>query len=234
MARTQVSLFCNTKTVAEVLTPAIFLLRFLFQKNKGVLGVNSFCRGDALTERDVPRLETMDGETPNRVSIRFQFHDTPLGKMLIASTHTGICYLGFAESENSALKDLERRYPSTSLVQRATPLHDQALDLFFSGNFTEQTFDALCYHVKATQFQRDVWQTLLTIPFGEKCSYGELAAEIGKPGASRAVGTAIGQNPISLLIPCHRVIRCNGDLGGYFWGMHRKVRILDWEASHRA
>jgi AraC family transcriptional regulator of adaptative response/methylated-DNA-[protein]-cysteine methyltransferase len=91
----------------------------------------------------------------------------------------------------------------------------------------------IALHVKGTEFQLKVWAALLEIPFGELSNYGEIAQQIGHSKASRAVGTAIGSNPIALLIPCHRVVQANGKLGGFKWGLERKAAIIAWEASYQ-
>lgn len=99
----------------------------------------------------------------------------------------------------------------------------------FQNNW--QQLDQIKLHLKATEFQLNVWQALLTIPTGELTTYGSVADKIDKPKASRAVGTAIGSNPIAFLIPCHRVIQSSGKIGGYMWGNTRKSAIIGWEAS---
>ena len=88
-------------------------------------------------------------------------------------------------------------------------------------------------HLKGTEFQLRVWKELLNIPFGETTTYKDIAAALQTPKAFRAVGSAIGENPVSVLIPCHRVLRTDGALGGYHWGLERKVRLLEWEKQHK-
>lgn len=100
---------------------------------------------------------------------------------------------------------------------------------FFTGDWND--LQKVKLHLKGTPFQLKVWQSLLRIPFGNMCTYGSIADDINSPGASRAVGTAIGNNPVAFLIPCHRVIRSSGIIGDYHWGSTRKTAILGWEAA---
>ena len=104
------------------------------------------------------------------------------------------------------------------------------LELWRHGLLVQQ-LDQIKLHLKGTEFQLKVWEMLLTIPMGELTSYGRVAQKIDKPKASRAVGAAIGSNPVAFLIPCHRVIQTSGNLGGYMWGNTRKSAIIGWEAS---
>ncbi|MBW4514677.1 MAG: methylated-DNA--[protein]-cysteine S-methyltransferase [Timaviella obliquedivisa GSE-PSE-MK23-08B] len=157
------------------------------------------------------------------LQIRYGIHDTPFGKALIASTLRGICHLQFDGDEQA----LRLEWANADIVldpQTTQPLCDL---IFNPGSYNER----LTVWVKGTNFQVQVWRALLTIPFGEMSTYQRLAEQIGRPTAARAVGNAVGKNFIGYLIPCHRVIRESGELGGYRWGLERKTAILGWEAS---
>lgn len=160
------------------------------------------------------------------LSIRFSFGDSPFGIMGIASTSRGICFMAFAKSEQEALADLRLQFPNATIEEGNSTMHDLALNVF-----AERQVHPLQLHLKGTPFQLKVWEALLKIPMGRLSSYGALANEINAPGASRAVGTAIGRNPIAYLIPCHRVIQQGGLLGGYRWGTTRKTAMIGWEAA---
>lgn len=157
------------------------------------------------------------------LQIRYGIHSTPFGKALIASTLRGICHLQFDGNEQA----LRAEWANAEIVldpQATQPL----CDLIFSPNASHEH---LTVWVKGTNFQVQVWRALLTIPFGEMTTYQRLAEQMGRPTAARAVGNAVGKNSIGYLIPCHRVIRESGELGGYRWGGERKTAILGWEAS---
>jgi AraC family transcriptional regulator of adaptative response/methylated-DNA-[protein]-cysteine methyltransferase len=124
------------------------------------------------------------------------------------------------------LSYLKNQFPNAVFTEGSNPQHAKALQLF-QQNPTSK--DELKLHLKGTEFQLKVWSALLKIPFAELSTYGDLAKNILQPNASRAVGTAIGSNPVAFLIPCHRVIRKSGELGGYMWGETRKRVILAYE-----
>ena len=160
--------------------------------------------------------------------INYSFAETPFGNMLVASTAKGICYMAFAEDEQNAWNDLQQHFPNAHFKQMVDLIQQQALYIF-----TEdwQQLQKIKLHLKGTFFQLKVWETLLKIPMGKLATYGNIAASIENPTASRAVGTAIGSNPVAFLIPCHRVIQSTGLLGGYMWGTTRKAAIIGWEAA---
>jgi AraC family transcriptional regulator of adaptative response/methylated-DNA-[protein]-cysteine methyltransferase len=163
--------------------------------------------------------------------IRYGFHDCPFGRALIMLADQGICGLAFADmgEEAMALADMQGRWPDAAYAedQHATAFHaarifdpakwnvDQPLRIFFIG----------------TEFETRVWQTLLRVPMGQATTYSDIADHIGNPKASRAVGAAVGRNPISFVVPCHRVLGKSGGLCGYHWGLTRKQAILGWEAG---
>lgn len=166
-----------------------------------------------------------DQDTGLRIS--FSFYETPFGTALIASTSRGIAYLAFADKKNAALRDLKHRFPHAHHIEASDTMQKKALSIFKKGNHVDTRI-----HLKGTSFQLKVWHALLQIPFGRLATYGEIARRIRHPKACRAVGTAIGANPVAFLIPCHRVILSRGPLGNYRWGSTRKKKMIDWEGTH--
>lgn len=160
------------------------------------------------------------------LTIHYHFASTPFGPVLVASTHRGICAMHFADNREQTLQLIKDQFPKATFLEQEDSFHQQALT-FFSRDQSNPT--SIKLHIKGTPFQLKVWQMLLTIPEGRVTSYGTIAQQIEHPKAHRAVGTAIGQNPVSFLIPCHRVIQSSGALGGYMWGLTRKVAIIGWE-----
>jgi AraC family transcriptional regulator of adaptative response/methylated-DNA-[protein]-cysteine methyltransferase len=166
------------------------------------------------------------------VEISYATLETPAGLMLIGATDRGICFVQFGDSENALVAVLRAEYPKAKLAPMARPHHPQfelwveAIRRMIDG---ERPQDALPLDIRATAFQMRVWQHLQSIPYGDVQSYGEVAAAIGEPTAARAVANACAQNPAAVVIPCHRVIRQSGDLGGYRWNLARKRALLDHE-----
>jgi len=176
----------------------------------------------------------LEGMTPGEykkdgegIVIRHQYADSLFGRLLIASTSKGICYMAFADDEAVAMKELNRLFPNATYLHEADEYQAQALEVI-SG--TGKDIGEIKLHLKATPFQLRVWELLLRIPQGQACSYGQLAQAMGQPRAARAVGTAVGDNPVAFLIPCHRVIRSSGIVGDYHWGSDRKMALLGWES----
>mgnify|MGYP002651248067 CR=1 FL=1 len=162
------------------------------------------------------------------LTINFSFAESPFGSMIVASTAKGVCYMAFEEDEDNALNGLRNKFPNAELVRKLDLLQQNALFIFQQdpGKLSQ-----IKLHLKGTDFQLKVWESLLKIPMGRLSSYGRIAEEIGRPQASRAVGTAIGSNPVAYLIPCHRVIRSTGYFGDYMWGTERKAAIIGWESA---
>ena len=150
------------------------------------------------------------------------------GDILIASTPKGICYMGFHDQKNDALSDLKSRFPKATFLHQSDVFQENAAKIY-QNNWKKM--DQIKLHLKGTDFQLKVWEALLKIPSGKLTSYGNLAKSIDQPNASRAVGTAIGSNPIAYFIPCHRVIQSTGLFGGYMWGSTRKSAIIGWELA---
>ena len=162
----------------------------------------------------------------NRIEIYYETYDTQFGKAVVASTEKGICYIAFGE-EKKMLDELKQRYPKAKLTQHQTDWHTQALSIISGAEQTE----TMPLHVRGTDFQLNVWNELVQIPSGKLSTYKTIAENIGNPKANRAVGTAVGQNPVSYLIPCHRVVRTDGGLGGYHWGIEVKKKMLGMEKA---
>ncbi len=160
--------------------------------------------------------------------IDYDFTESPFGDVIIASTPKGICYIAFEQDPMKAFQNLKIKFPKAEFQHKSTVLQQNAL-LIFNSDWTN--LPQIKLHLKGTDFQLKVWESLLKIPFGKLSTYGELACEIGNPNASRAVGTAIGNNPIAYLIPCHRVIQSTGIMGGYMWNPVRKAAIIGWEQA---
>ena len=179
------------------------------------------------------KIEAMTpGEFKNggeRLIINYSFTLSPFGALIVASTHVGICYMAFVDSGNEeAFTKLQKRFPNAVYKEVEDEIQQNALGIF-SRDWTK--LNEIKLHLKATAFQIKVWETLLKIPMGNLVSYTELARSSQNPLAQRAVGTAVGHNPVAFLIPCHRVIKSTGELGQYHWGSHRKNMIIGWEAS---
>lgn len=165
------------------------------------------------------------------LEIRHGFGRTPFGTALVAVTARGICHLRFADDgAAAAIAELRTTWGAAHLEEDPA-LAQQTLDAVF-GNFIGASWTgSLSLYLRGTNFQIKVWEALLGLPAGEVTTYGALARRIGCPGAARAVGTAVGANPLAVLIPCHRVIRESGALGGYRWGVERKQALLAREAA---
>lgn len=162
------------------------------------------------------------------LNINYSFSETPFGKVITASTEKGICYMAFENDKETALGDLKSKFPNASFLEKQNEIQKNALSIF-NKDWTK--LNTIKLHLKGTDFQLKVWESLLTIPMGKLSTYGNLADKIGHSKASRAVGTAIGSNPVAFLIPCHRVIQSSGNIGGYRWGSERKQLIVGWESS---
>jgi len=166
-------------------------------------------------------------ELGNGIVIRHGFYASPFGQCHIASTDRGICWLAFTDpvSRKNAIEQLEREWPNAQIMSDK----NQHMSIVNSMFTAAEDKKPLYLHIKGTNFQLRVWEALLKIPAGYYSRYQDIAGMIDAPGAARAVGSAIGRNPISWLIPCHRVIRASGVVGHYRWGQTRKQSLLAWE-----
>jgi len=178
---------------------------------------------------------TIEGMTPaeykkggNNLIINYSFAESPFGNIIVASTLKGICYMAFIDDEQIAFAALQNHFPHADFRQMTDMIQQNAL-FIFSHDLSK--LNEVKLHLKGTDFQLKVWQALLKIPMGKLSTYGGIAESIENPNASRAVGTAIGSNPVAFLIPCHRVIQSTGLFGGYMWGHTRKTVIIGWEGA---
>lgn len=174
---------------------------------------------------------TLEAASPGEIkaggagwTIEAGFAETPFGLCCVGNGPRGICHLAFVESED--LGEVQNAWPKATVKRQDAKAGEIAAQVFQAGNKAD--LKAL---VRGTPFQLRVWRALLKVPRGMAVSYGHLAAAIGQPSAARAVGTAVGSNPLAFLIPCHRVIRETGVMGQYRWGWERKRAMLGWESQ---
>ena len=161
------------------------------------------------------------------LTIRWGWFESPFGPALVMGTEKGICGIGFAAETGAeaTMTDMTGRWPRADFVEDAAFLRPMAQAAF------GETTDAPQLYLIGAPFQLKVWEALLRIPTGHVTTYSEIATTVGHPKAMRAVGTAVGRNPVSFLIPCHRALRKSGGLGGYHWGLPVKRAMLAWEAA---
>lgn len=164
------------------------------------------------------------------LTLSYGFHPSPFGMALAVMTDHGLAGMGFVEEDDraAALSDMKRRWPRARFIENQA-LTEPAVARAFSPDLWQKDHPLRIVMI-GSDFEIRVWQALLTIPFGRLTTYGDLAEHIGQPRAARAVGAAVGRNPISFVVPCHRVIGKSGTLTGYHWGLSRKQAILGWEA----
>ncbi len=199
-------------------------------------GFGSISRVYGEATRNIGMTPKSYGDRGKGEVIHYACRKTSLGYMIIAATDKGICSVQFGDSETSLISLLATEFPKADLIlsiAQESPALDnwmEALDKHVSQNAPRPDVPL---DIRGTAFQIKVWQFLLSIKEGEVMSYGEVAEKIGNPGASRAVGTACGKNAIGVLIPCHRVLRSDGALGGYRWGLERKKALLNKEEKQR-
>lgn len=177
----------------------------------------------------------IEGMTPGEyknggtdLSINYSFAESPFGNLIVASTEKGICHMAFADDEEGAFLFLKQRFPNAAYKQVVDFVQQNALYIF---THDWNKLDQVKLHLKGTPFQLKVWETLLKIPAGKLATYKTIAQQVDNPNALRAVGSAVGQNPVAFIIPCHRVIQSAGTFGNYHWGATRKTAIIGWEAA---
>lgn len=165
------------------------------------------------------------------LEIRYGFHPSPFGIALVMITKRGLCGLAFADmgKEGAALKDMRGRWKNARYAEDSAATADIAARIFQSDRWKPDT--PLRVVLIGTDFEVRVWETLLKVPLGRAATYTDVAKNIGKPNAPRAVGAAVGKNPISFVVPCHRIVGTNGALTGYHWGLTRKRAMLGWEQA---
>ncbi len=159
--------------------------------------------------------------------INYAYYPTQFGNALIASTDKGICMVAFEDNTEDSLSTLHKNFANAVIQEQTDPSHLPVLE-FFAGDWNN--LKTIKLHLRGTAFQLKVWEALLKIPMGKLTTYQKIALQVQNEKASRAVGTAIGNNPIAFLIPCHRVIQSTGLLGGYRWGLTRKSALILWES----
>ena len=162
------------------------------------------------------------------VEVSYGYGLTLFGEALLAWTDRGVCFLGFCHEEGKqhTLEQFKGQWPDASLSENSLEANNKLSEIF-----NEKERKQLKIWLRGSPFQLRVWEALLSLPAGTHCTYGQLAAFSGNAGASRAIGSAIGRNPVSWLIPCHRVINSLGALGGYRWGTNTKQAIIGYEAA---
>lgn len=224
-------------------TPKQFLQYLSVEHAKRVLKARQATLLDAAFETGLSgtgRLHDLfikiEGMTPGeyknggeKLSINYSFSESPFGTIIAASTAKGICYMAFADDGHEpALTGLQKHFPRARYRRVVDSMQQNALSVF-TRDWSKP--DEVRLHLKGTAFQIKVWATLLKIPMGQLTTYAGIAGQMDHGNASRAVGTAVGNNPVAFLIPCHRVIRSTGESGQYHWGSSRKAAMIGWEAS---
>jgi len=232
-------LFCRWAGV----TPKRFLqvltlerAKQLLRESKPLLDV-SYSLGLSSGSRLYDHFVHLEAVTPGEykmggagLTIEYALHDTPFGKSFLATTPRGVCSFAFLENIDidEHLTELQKKWPHALMCEN----HQRTLKVIQAMFGKVKRMDRpLSLHVTGTNFQVSVWKALLQIPPATVASYSQVAASIGRPGSARAVGQAVGANPVALLIPCHRVIQQSGKLGGYHWGEIRKQAIHSWESA---
>jgi AraC family transcriptional regulator of adaptative response/methylated-DNA-[protein]-cysteine methyltransferase len=207
----------------------------VLKNNQATLFDTAFETGLSGTGRLHDLFINIEGMTPAEyknggmtLHINYSFAETPFGNIIVASTQKGICYMAFADDRDMAFNGLVAQFPNAVYVQMVDSLQQEALFIFKKD---WSALSGIKLHLKGTGFQLKVWEALLTIPMGGLASYASIAASVKQPTASRAVGSAVGDNPVAFLIPCHRVIKSTGETGQYHWGSVRKSAIIGWEAA---
>ncbi|RHX87848.1 bifunctional helix-turn-helix domain-containing protein/methylated-DNA--[protein]-cysteine S-methyltransferase [Leptospira stimsonii] len=224
-------------------SPKQFLQYLTLQSAKTILSKPQSTLFDAAFETGLSgtsRLHDLfvkiEGMTPGeyknggeKLTIRYSFQNGIFGDYLIASTEKGICNLYFYDvPKEEVLSELKEQWDQAKLIQK-TDENQERVVRFFKKTLDQK--EKIKLHLKGTDFQIKVWEALLKIPEGQLSSYSKLATSIDQENASRAVGSAIGKNPIGYLIPCHRVIKNTGGIGEYRWGSERKMAMIGWEVS---
>lgn len=218
------------------LSPKKFLQYTSIEYAKGILkeknlADTAFATGLSGTGRLHDLFVKIEGMTPGEYKrggegliINYHRVDTIFGQVFIASTTKGVCYLAFVdEAMDDPFIRLQKQFPKANFHSATDEFQARVLDVL---NLRYEHLSQIKLHLKGTEFQLKVWNALLRIPYSNMAYYSDIASWIHHPKAVRAVGTAIGDNPVAYLIPCHRVIRADGGLGGYHWGLNKKIAML--------
>lgn len=207
----------------------------LLKEKQATLFDTAFETGLSGTGRLHDLFMNIEGMTPaeyknggRALIINYSFAESPFGNIIVASTPKGICYMAFADDRDAAFSHLQAQFPNARYTQMVDLAQQNAL-FIFKKDWSE--LSGIKLHLKGTPFQLKVWEALLNIPIGGLATYATVASTIQQPTASRAVGSAVGDNPVAFLIPCHRVIKSTGEFGQYHWGATRKSAIIGWEAA---
>lgn len=206
----------------------------LLSESRAVLDVShevGLSGGSRLYDHFVQLEAVTPGEFKSRGSglvIDHAVHETPFGDAFIAMTHRGICALAFPDEDPAEPLDRLARDWTGAELRESPERTASTIETIFSRPFPDKP---LSLHVSGTNFQTAVWRALIDIPCGSVGTYSDIAQAIGNPKSTRAVGSAVGANPIAFIIPCHRVIRQDGGIGGYHWGETRKHAIHAWESA---
>ena len=207
----------------------------ILKNNQATLFDTAFETGLSGTGRLHDLFVNIEGMTPaeyknggKSLQINYSFAESPFGNIIVASTPKGICYMAFADDRDGAFDQLRAQFPNAEYTQMVDAAQQEAL-FIFKNDWSHLSNIKL--HLKGTNFQLKVWEALLNIPIGGLSTYSSVAKAIHQPTASRAVGSAVGDNPVAFLIPCHRVIKSTGEFGQYHWGATRKTAIIGWEAA---
>ncbi|HMI04696.1 MAG TPA: methylated-DNA--[protein]-cysteine S-methyltransferase [Pedobacter sp.] len=224
-------------------TPKQFLQYLSIEHAKGILDAKQSTLFDVAYETGLSgtsRLHDLfvkvEGMTPGEyknggqeLHINYSFAESPFGTIIVASTAKGICHIAFVdEGDDEAFEELKRRFPNATYKRFLDRIQQNAI-FIFTQDWSKLTEIKL--HLKGTAFQLKVWEALLKVPMGGLTTYSQLAGSVDSPKASRAVGSAVADNPVAFLIPCHRVIRSNGEIGQYHWSSPRKNAMIGWEAA---
>ncbi|HXS36809.1 MAG TPA: methylated-DNA--[protein]-cysteine S-methyltransferase, partial [Flavipsychrobacter sp.] len=203
--------------------------KYLLDKNHTVADT-AFETGLSGSSRLHDLFITIEGMTPGEyknggalLNIQYDITDSPFGKIFIVSTAKGISNIFFTDNEITGLNELKKTWPNATIKKEKNKQHE-LVARFFNNDWHD--IQKIKLHLKGTDFQLKVWEALLKIPTGKLTTYATIAERLNHPKASRAVGSAVGDNPIAYLIPCHRVIRSTGVIGEYHWGSTRKTAII--------
>ncbi len=180
-----------------------------------------------MSERVALRSMSREAFAASGLSFAYAFHDTPFGEVIALICDGALAGLGFAQDRQAALADMKRRWPKASFTEQSGAGAD-----FVARIFNAQTPKPVPLLLIGGDLDRAVWEALLAIPAGSFTSYGALAEKLGRPKAARAIGGAVGRNPVCVAVPCHRVRGKDGTPTGYHWGLSTKQALLDWENKH--
>ena len=194
-------------------------------------GFNSSSRVYEQAAEELGMTPATYGRGGRGVAIDYTIVASPLGRLMVAVTERGVCAVQMGDSDAELERDLRAEFPAASIERADASLRSTVEKILNHINNHEPHLD-LPLDVRATAFQRQVWEKLRAIPYGQTVSYGDVAKSLGKPGAVRAVGRACATNPVALVIPCHRVVREDATLGGYRWGLERKKKLLAHERAN--